>query len=92
MTASEDLSPFLEQMMEVLADDIQREIDFDILSQALVESGWTRVEFEPFNYTKRSELIIDWVSKHATGDWSNVSTKFIFERAEDATAAILRWK
>ena len=81
-----------DESMDKLAKDVAREIDFDVLAHVLEESGWTRVEFDPFNYEKRPELIEAWARKYATGEWHNVGTKFVFERTEDASAAILQWK
>jgi hypothetical protein len=81
-----------EDVMQKMAEDMAREIDFDVLAHALEESGWTRVEFVPFIYEKRPELIEAWVGKYATGEWHNAGTKFVFERTEDASAAILQWK
>jgi hypothetical protein len=82
----------IEDVMQKMAEDLAREIDFDVFAQALEESGWTRVEFVPFIYEKRSELIEAWVREYATGEWHNVGSKFVFERTEDASAAILQWK
>ena len=81
-----------DDIMEKMAEDLAREIDFDVLAQALEESGWTRVEFDPFIYEKGPMLIEAWVRKYATGEWHNVGSKFVFERTEDASAAILQWK
>ena len=81
-----------EEVMQKLAEDMAREIDFDVLAHALEESGRTRVEFDPFIYEKGPVLIAAWVSKYATGEWHNVGSKFVFERTEDASAAILQWK
>lgn len=75
-----------------LADDLAKEIDFSVLSDILEENGWTSVEFNPFDYSRRAEDIEKWAAVHCTGRWQNFSIKFVFERAEDATCAVLRWK
>lgn len=75
-----------------LSDDIGREIDFDVFSQTLEESGWTSVMFNPFDINRRAEDIEKWAAVHCVGKWHNWRVKFVFERAEDATCAMLRWQ
>lgn len=82
----------LEDFERKLADDIQKEMDFDILSSTLKDLGWSAVEFEPFNWHQHPDKIAAWVKQTAQGNYYHVGTKFIFERVEDASAAILKWK
>lgn len=81
-------SEFLNQF----AQDMAQEIDFGILSDILLENGWTPVEFIPFTYSKQAADIANWAEQHCMGKWRNYGVKFVFERAQDATAAILKWQ
>ena len=75
-----------------MSQDLANEIDFGILSNILAENGWTPVEFIPFTYSKQSADIADWAERHCIGKWRHYGVKFVFERAADATAAILKWQ
>ena len=74
-----------------MSQDLANEIDFGILSDMLSENGWTSVEFIPFTYSKQAKDIADWAEQHCVGKWRHHGVKFVFERAADATAAILKW-
>ena len=75
-----------------MSQDLANEIDFSILSDILLENGWTPVEFIPFTYSKQAKDIADWAEQHCMGKWRHHGVKFVFERAADATAAILKWQ
>jgi len=75
-----------------LSDELRQEIDFDLLSDILSVQGWTPVEFIPFTYSKQAKDIADWTKQHCMGKWRHCGVKFVFERAEDATCAVLRWQ
>ena len=75
-----------------MTDDLRQEIDFGILSDILLENGWTPVEFIPFTYSKQAKDIADWAEQHCVGKWRHHGVNFVFERAADATAAILKWQ
>ena len=74
-----------------MSQDLANEIDFSILSDILLENGWTPVEFIPFTYSKQAKDIADWAEQHCVGKWRHHGVKFVFERAEDATCAVLKW-
>ena len=75
-----------------MSQDLANEIDFGILSNILAENGWTPVEFIPFTYSKQAKDIADWAEQHCVGKWRHHGVNFVFERATDATAAILKWQ
>ena len=75
-----------------MSQDLANEIDFSILSDILLENGWTPVEFTPFTYSKQAKDIADWAEQHCIGKWRHFGVRFVFERAADATAAILKWQ
>ena len=84
-------SEYLKYINE-LSDELRQEIDFDLLSDILSTQGWTPVEFIPFTYSKQAKDIADWTEQHSMGKWRHCGVKFVFERAADATAAILKWQ
>ena len=75
-----------------MSQDLANEIDFDIFSDMLALGGWTPVEFIPFTYSKQSADIANWAEQHCVGKWRHHGVNFVFERAADATAAILKWQ
>ena len=75
-----------------MSQDLANEIDFSILSDILLENGWTPVEFIPFTYSKQAKDIANWAEQHCVGKWRHHGVNFVFERAADATAAILKWQ
>jgi hypothetical protein len=80
------------EYLNKMSRDLANEIDFDILSDILSAQGWTPVEFLPFTYSKQAKDIADWTEQHSMGKWRHCGVKFVFERAADATAAILKWQ
>lgn len=82
----------VKSIMAKMAKDLEREIDFDVLAEVYSETGWTYVEFEPFDYSRRPPLIAAWVKENCRGQYKYHKNKFVFELVEDASAAILKWK
>ena len=80
------------EYLNKMSRDLANEIDFDILSDMMLAAGWTPVEFIPFTYSKQAKDIADWAEQHCMGKWRHCGVKFVFERAEDATCAVLRWQ
>ena len=80
------------EYLNKMSQDLANEIDFGILSDILLENGWTPVEFIPFTYSKQAKDIANWAEQHCVGKWRHHGVKFVFERAADATAAILKWQ
>jgi len=78
------------EYLNKMSRDLANEIDFDILSDMMLAAGWTPVEFTPFTYSKQAKDIADWAEQHCMGKWRHCGVKFVFERAADATAAILK--
>lgn len=82
-----------------MAEEIQNEIDQltldDIMALGLEEKGWIKV---PVRYSEsaieKAEWKINtsmWCHTNCQGDYKLLSHHWWFERAEDATAFILKW-
>ena len=77
------------EYLDKLADDMAKEIDYDILVNLL---NWTRVELPPFDSRYQAVDIADWCTDNCTGKFMNFGVKFAFEKSKDAEWFILRWK
>ena len=79
-----------EQLSSILAAEIQKEIDFDVLSKVLVESGWVRVVLKPMAH-ETSEAIDAWLEQHCAGRYMTLGLVFIFKEQKDANWFALKW-
>ena len=77
------------EMLDKLADDMAKEIDYDLLVNLL---KWTQVELPPFDSRYHAVDISDWCHANCTGKFMNHGVKFSFEKSKDAEWFILRWK
>lgn len=77
------------ELLDNLADDMAKEIDYDMLVNLL---NWTRVELPPFTSRYDAVDIADWCTDNCTGKFMNFGVKFAFEKSKDAEWFILRWK
>ncbi len=78
-----------QEMLDKLASDMAREMDYDIIIDAL---KYIRVELPPFDSRYHAVDIEDWCNNNCTGEYRNYGVKFAFEKAQDAEWFILRWK
>lgn len=81
-----------DQIMEELSTQMQSEMDFEILSDMLVELGWTRVIISRFQNNHRAVDIKYWLEENARGFWESRGSTFVFENKGDAVNFTLRWK
>lgn len=86
-----DTVDFEDELVKTLMEEIQKEIDFSVLSTMLVETGWTEVKLDPHIIHNTVE-IIEWVAQYKIGNYHSYGSTFIFEKAEDAEWFILKWK
>jgi len=76
-------------IMNKLADDMAKEMDYDIIIDCL---GWTRVELTPFDSRYHAVDIAEWCNDNCTGKFKHVGVRFAFEKSCDAEWFILKWK
>lgn len=83
----------VDKIEAIMADEIQKEIDFAILSDMLVACGWTRVELPPFDNRYHAVDISDWVNENCgkRAEFKQFGRTYVFEDAKDATAFALKW-
>jgi len=78
-----------EEILDKLADDMSKEIDYEVLADVL---KWTKVELPPFDSRFNAVDIANWCTDNCTGKFINFGVKFAFEKNKDAEWFILRWK
>jgi uncharacterized membrane-anchored protein len=78
-----------EEIVNQVADQMAKDIDTLVLMSAL---GWTSVKLDRFRNGTEAVDIIDWIDANCTGEWKNLSTRYIFEKKQDAEWFILRWQ
>lgn len=73
---------------------IQEEIDWEIMTGFLEDTGWSKVTLD-WPYATSSELetqtINDWCKDNLTGKFRGRDKIWMFENAQDASMFILRW-
>lgn len=66
---------------------LQKEIEWDIECQILIESGWTKVKISQDGMY----IVEKWVEENIQGKYKFHRTTWFFESEKDATMFILRW-
>ena len=66
------------------------EIDFHILSEMLIELGWTKIVLKPMTQ-ETGQVLDNWVEKHVKGPFETMGLVWLFQDSKDATMFILRW-
>jgi hypothetical protein len=80
---------FGQHLEQELTKHIQKRIDWAVLRDCLVDSGWTQVKFDIFHW--REAEIDSWLKQHCVGEYKVYTGEYIFERPADASHFILRW-
>jgi hypothetical protein len=78
-----------EEIVNQVANQMAKDIDSLVLMSAL---GWTSVKLDRFRNNKEAVDITLWLEQNCTGEWKNLSTRYIFEKKKDAEWFILRWQ
>jgi len=67
------------------------EIDWEILANLLVQSGWFMVDLDRFINNNQAVDIETWIDDNCKGKYKKRSRTFVFEKKEDAAWFKLRW-
>ena len=81
----------VDNIMDVLVDDVAKEIDFSVMADNLVSCGWSIVDLPPFNSNYTKSTIVDWAYEHCQGSFEYFGVRYIFENKEDALLFRLKW-
>ncbi len=79
-----------EEIMTHTGREIQKEIDFEILTSMLKEIGWTKVVLKPMT-KEQGEDIDKWVIDNVNGNHETLGLVWVFEDSADAINFTLRW-
>ena len=85
---SDDLS---KKFADIASAEIRKEIDWEIISNLLINSGWTKVRIQGKTSSDTEKVMSDWCKKSVVGKFMHMPHEFIFELEKDATLFILRW-
>ena len=80
-----------DQILEELGTQMQSEIDFNILSDMLVQLGWKKVVLTRFFSRKHSVNILMWCEEHVKHPFEHRGSTFVFENEGDAVNFTLKW-
>lgn len=79
-----------DEWYETVAKEIAREIDDGIMSNILVESGWTPVHFTFKDNFQATDIQI-WLQNECKGMYRRLGSDYLFKDVKDAEWFILRW-
>ena len=79
-----------DEIMDEIGKQIAKEIDDGIMSNILVETGWTPVKFH-FKDNNQAVDINDWLNETCEDDWERYGSDYLFKDKQDAEWFILRW-
>jgi len=81
-----------DEITEVLAKEIQQEIDNEIMLDMLTTTGWTSVKYH-YTDQKHAVDVQEWCNEVVTGsaNWLRIGSHYAFSRKEHAEWFILRW-
>lgn len=80
-----------QEIMEKLSKEIAKEIDFGVLSDLLVYSGWVKIELETLENNNNAIDMNEWLDINCKYKVSRLGRKFLFESSAEAEWFILRW-
>ena len=80
-----------DEMADLMAKDIAKEIDDGIMASILVQTGWISVQFF-FTSNQQAIDITNWLDERCPNKWTRLGSDFLFENKQDAEWFILRWQ
>lgn len=94
LTSKEDVVSLSNDIMDILAEEIRKEIDAEVLFQLFKNQGWHPIvncRNLSFNHTALKE-VEQWLTTMTSGKYHIKShTDYIFELQEDAVMFALKW-
>ena len=79
-----------EEYMDILAQEMQKEIDESVMLEMLVIGGWTKVQYS-YKSREHSVDVINWIDENIKDGYKRLSDSFVFEEKKHAEWFILRW-
>lgn len=85
-------NPF-EKILSDAGEAIRQQVDWQVLAEALVDSGWYSTTLDkPLWMAEEYYEVKCWVDHSVTGKYQTRGNQWIFEREEDLTLFLLRWR
>lgn len=79
-----------QEIIDKAAKNLADEIDWGILADIYLSSGWTEVVVS--NYTQKyRQGMADWIYENIKGHKTGYRERWLFKDAKDATFFSLRW-
>lgn len=79
-----------QEVIDILAKEIQQEIDFEVMSSILLKDGWSKVVLKPM-VQETSSAIDQWLSTHCPKDCMHMGLVFLFKEQKVANWFALTW-
>jgi hypothetical protein len=80
-----------EDILDDISNSIAKEMDWHIIADVSVSAGWTSIQLKRFRNNEEAVDINLWLEQNCTGEWKNLSTRYIFKKKQDAEWFSLRW-
>ena len=80
-----------EEIANRFAVHLQKELDWELISDMAVANGWTRAEIVPFSRPELQRAVLEWVQTNAQGHYQNFETRYVFQNEKDAVLFALKW-
>ena len=79
-----------DEYVKAASEDLARQIDFEVMSTLLLESGWVKVVLRPMTWEQAYE-VDTWVEENVKGNVHTMGLVWLFERPKEATWFTIRW-
>jgi hypothetical protein len=79
-----------DEMARLMAEEIQKEIDGEIMCRLLIEEGWHKVKLWPMT-GETSDDIDAWIVANTKGRYWTQGIVWMFKEEKDANWFKLRW-
>jgi hypothetical protein len=76
------------ELSDMLADEIRKEIDFEIMTRMLCEQGW--IQCKSADHYSRVD-IKEWADKHCGGKIQGLGSNWLLSNEKDVILFILKW-
>ena len=83
-------SSLQDKIISDIAKQMQQDIDGGIMSNILIEDGWTPVQFYFKNNNQAVDIIL-WLNRNCKNNWQRLGSNYLFKYRQDAEWFILRW-
>ena len=83
-------SSLQDKIISDIAKQMQQDIDGGIMSNILIEDGWTPVQFYFKNNNQAVDIVL-WLNRNCKNNWQRLGSNYLFKYRQDAEWFILRW-